>query len=103
MTRTNCVLDRSDKNCPILTEIDVVVAPTLNTWILIGQKICRFELIQLAYKETQVRKIYGRERLGAKRSKDLQNGTHDGTIFALVECDMLTPAVGRPLEICPKK
>ena len=25
MTRTNCVLDRSDKNCPILTEIDVVV------------------------------------------------------------------------------
>ena len=25
MTCTNCVLDHSDKNCPILTEIDLVV------------------------------------------------------------------------------
>ena len=25
MTRTNCVLDCSDKNCPVLTKIDVVV------------------------------------------------------------------------------
>ena len=26
MTCTNCVLDRSDKNCPVLTEIDLVVS-----------------------------------------------------------------------------
>ena len=25
MTCTNCVLDRSDKSCPVLTEIDLVV------------------------------------------------------------------------------
>ena len=46
------------------------------------------------------------ERLGAKRSKDLQNGTHDGKFFALVEVDMKISkayAYGRPLEICPKK
>ena len=42
----------------------------------------------MAYKETQVRKIYGIERLGAKRLKDLQNGTHDETFFALVHYDM---------------
>ena len=41
--------------------------PTMNTLILIGQKIYRFKLISLAYKETQVRKICGIERLGAKR------------------------------------
>ena len=29
MTGTNCVLDCSDKNCPILTEIDVVVVVSL--------------------------------------------------------------------------
>ena len=28
MTCTNCVLDRSDKNCPILTEIDLVELAT---------------------------------------------------------------------------
>ena len=64
----------------------------------------------MAYKETQVRKIYGIERLGAKRSKNLRNETHDGTVFALIEWDMneslrcvFMPAIRRPLEICPKK
>ena len=60
------------------------LALTLNTWILIGQEIYRFELISL----TQVRKIFGIERLDAKSSKHLQNGTHDGTFFALFESDM---------------
>ena len=41
----------------------------------------------MSYKEAQVRRIYGIEQLGTKRSKDLQNGTHDGTFFVLVECD----------------
>ena len=70
----------------------------------------RFELISLVYKETQVRKIYGIVRLCAKRSKDLQDGTPDGSLTTLVECNMkktsmcmLTPATGRSLEILSEK
>ena len=43
------------------------------------------------------------------RSKDLQNGTPDKMLVALLVCHiketpecLLTPAIGRSLEICPK-
>ena len=75
------------------------LAPTLSTCILIGQKI--FKLIWLAYKEKQVRKMYGIERVGTKHSKVLQNGTADGPLATLVECSskkLQCVCLGQPLK-----